>query len=160
MKKVIFGALALGLVLSACNKEEVFEPTEDSTFTQIIKEENETIQNDETIQNKEPIVIIRCTTHRNKYDCESGWGLCDCEFLPDAPWKAKIATDLNEEENKMNLSSESWIENGESVLYVDVDIHLSETDANLYGYKEIIIKAGNYSKNIDSSVDVDVMLIK
>ena len=149
MKKVILSALALSvIVMFSCQKEE----------TRI---ENQS--NYENIEKVGTIVIIECTTHRNKYDCASGWGLCDCEFLPNAPWKSRINTNLNDNDKTMVLDSDSFVDNGEQTLYVDENISLKQCGYNteeLYGYTDVIILKGNYTKNINQSVTVNVETVK
>lgn len=111
-------------------------------------------------RSQDPIVIIECTPHRNSKDCQEGWGLCDCEFLPNAPWKTAINTDLDEQNNKMILQSQSFQNNGHDTLYVDTNLDIDSSDAQSYGYSRITILSGAYAKNSNHSVTVDVQLFQ
>lgn len=149
MKKLILGvscAAAIGLGLFSCSKEENLTTKNEST----------SIQDPAKIP---PIVIVRCTPHRNKYNCEDGWGLCDCQWFPDAPWQEQITTNVISE-TTMRLSSPSFVDNGENILYVDNNLALPKEVAEKNNCKEIVILKGEYFKQNDQSVIVNIQLTK
>ena len=155
MKQLIYGTIFLatiGIITFSCSKEELIE---NSTVQKVAAEEPNVIE-----KAGPGIVIIRCVPHRNKFNCELKWGLCDCEWFPDVPRKLSIRTELDVQSRTMVLRSQKFVNNGENTLYVDQDLPISKPGAEKHGYDEIIIKAGEYQKNNDSSVTVDVILIE
>ena len=147
VKRLKYGMAFLALVgigFVSCEKEETVQV---QNFTNTIEQTR-----------AQDIVIIECTPHRNSKECENGWGLCDCEFLPNAPWKTAINTDLDELNNEMTLESHSFVNNGYDTLFVELNLDIDSIWAQAYGYSKITILSGAYLKNSNQSVTVDVQL--
>lgn len=152
MKKLIVitlvGIVGLSTFFVACKKE-------------VNDLKNQPISKTEKVQDFEkadPIVIVRCTPHRKKYDCMDGWGLCNCVWFPDAPRYDRISTTVISS-GTMRLSSPSFADNGENIFYIDEDFSLPDEAARALMYSSITILKGDYIRESEESVVVNVKLI-
>lgn len=139
--------------LFSCEKQEISVPTTNQTVTL-------NNQDDSSSHLKSKIVIFTCDLARKSHDCIDGFGICNFEWFPDAPWKQKMSGTINAETNQMTIFDESFINNGENILYIDEDIKLPNNLASEFGYSEIVVKAGQYHKNYnnDQSITLSVNL--
>lgn len=152
MKKLIFSFLTIAIlivVVFSCKKEIMINKLSPITkFPPVVSN---------TKIGPGGIVIVRCTPHRKKYDCMDGWGLCNCQFLPDAPWNSVVQTDVITD-TTMSLVSESFVNNGQNILYVDSDLILPKEVATENNCKTVTILEGEYQKMPDNSVIVNIRM--
>lgn len=156
MKKLIYGGLLLTLVgisYVSCSKTDLLV---DNQNDQDRTESNKPV-NSASMNKADGIVILRCDQRRKKFDCLDGWGLCNCEWFPDAPWK-DIQTQIDDQNNTMTMVSESFRDNGFDTLTIDEDFTLPTDFALESGYNSVIIKEGQYAKDRNSEVIVNVDL--
>ena len=157
MKNLIFGGLLLCLVgfcYVSCNKTDFVSENHSN-----VGEKEFTKPNTSNSINKAngPIVILRCDQRRKKFDCNSGWGICNCEWFPDAPWN-QISTQIDSGDSTMTMESSSFRRNGFDTLTIDGDFDLPKDFATSSGYKSVVIGKGKYVKQNDSVVVVNVNL--
>ncbi len=153
MKKTILGCLFLAICMAISNGCQ-----KDSNISkQNLDSSDFSHTKPKPVIGSKDLVIVRCDQRRKRYGCDSGWGICNCEWFPDAPWKTMQST-LNPTSNEMTLICDDWANNGESILYVDEDIILPQSVANEHGYSSIKIKEGEYTKVSSTSVTVNVVL--
>lgn len=153
ISKILFSVLVV-YSFSSCTKEdfEVQTPVSQINSNQTVLKPN--------VNSKSKIVIFTCDLARKSHNCIDGFGICNFEWFPDAPWKQKMSGTINSETNEMTIFDPIFYDNGQDIFYVDEDISLPLELAKEFGFQKILVKAGQYQKNFNEnqSVTLDVIL--
>lgn len=144
MKKILVFIVCTTLIVGLFSCEN--EPTliEDSNLYNL---ENDVLGNDlDDIEFRKTIVIVRCDLHRNKYDCEAGRGLCNCEWFPDfkqIPTDEKVEVLLDERNGNAYLFNENFDKFSDNSNQADT-FYIDEAVSFSYGTKTITFDSGEY----------------
>lgn len=169
MKKLIYGGLIsaiISIVAFSCQKDNTLIEKEKTIQ---LNNTNDSVYSQKASEPSPRLVIIRCATHRNKYDCMDGWGLCDCEWFPDFinpdvgdpehnPKMEELEMMIDADDYKMTITSASFIDNGFDTLIIDNKIEMPNNYSEKLGFESVTINAGKYIRSNNKSVIVDVEL--